>query len=176
MEDKVPRDDDLINNSKAHNYNIQWLGSFLLDLSRDVILVLSEKIRQKLHVPRFVNAMDITESSSNTEIGSNRAQSLVNIMDVFGLSVQARIVYTSIVDTIFLSSRDTDLHLEPNTDGCHALEVFFAYSNVFLLGLFGEIQHVGGEKRFLMLLEVRLISLEHAIKPWEELFSTMVAV
>lgn len=93
---------------------------------------------------------------------------------------------TGVVDTILLTTGDTDFHLEPKFDLSHALEVLLAGLDVLLLGFFGEIEHVGTiqienvsfnrvgnerpatensrEKRLSFLLVVSLVSVEHTYK------------
>lgn len=60
----------------------------------------------------------------------------MNIPDVLWLSVKLVVVNAGVVNAIFLTTGDTDLHLEPETEGSHALEIFYAGGNVVLLGLF----------------------------------------
>lgn len=48
--------------------------------------------------------------------------------------------------------------------------------NVALLVLLGEINHVGREEGLAVLLEVRLVGIEHAIEPREQLLRAVVGV
>ena len=50
------------------------------------------------------------------------------------------------------------------------------YLGYLLVGLFGEVEHVGGEERGTVLLEVLLVSLKHAIEPRQELLGAVVRV
>jgi len=138
--------------------------------------VFAEEIRLELNVPGFVDTVDVSERGSDAEVGANSAQCLVDFMNIGGLGVESRIVDTGVVDAIFLTTSDTDFHLEPETDGCHALEILGTSGDVVLLGLFGEIEHVGREERLLVFLEVSFIGLEHPIEPRKELLSAVVAM
>jgi len=155
---------------------LQRLGTLRVDLLSNVFLVLAEEIRLELNVSGLVDAVDVSKRSSDAEVGANSAQRLVDFMDVGGLGIESRVVNTSVVDAIFFTASDTDFHLEPKTEGCHALEVLGACRDVVLFGLFREIEHVGREKRLLMLLEVSFIGLEHAIEPRKEFLGAVVAV
>ena len=47
-----------------------------------------------------------------------------------------------VVDAIFLTTGDTDLHLQPHLHGGHPLEVLDAGRDVLLVKLLGQVQHV----------------------------------
>jgi hypothetical protein len=141
-----------------------------------MLLMLAQKFRVKFDIARFVNTMDVSESGSDTEVGANGTQSCVDIPNILWLSVKLGVVDAGVIDTVFLSTSDTDLHLEPDAKGRHALEVLDAGGDIILFALFGKVKHVGGEERFLVLLEVGFISLEHTIEPRQEFVSAMVRV
>lgn len=86
--------------------------------------------------------VDVTEASSNAEVGGDGAELAVDIPDVLGLGVQSCVVDTLVVHTVLLTTGDTDLHLEPDADLGHAGKVLLAGLDVLLLGLLGEIEHV----------------------------------
>lgn len=67
-------------------------------------------------------------------------------------------------------------HLEPLLHGCNTLKVLLGGSNIPVLLLLGEINHVGREQRLAVLLEVGLILIDHAIQPREELLGAMIGV
>lgn len=58
----------------------------------------------------------------------------------------------------------------------HALHVLDADLDVLVEGLLREIDHVGGEERLAVGLEVLLVGLEHAVEPGEELLGAVVRV
>jgi len=146
------------------------------ELLASVGLVLAKKLRLQLDIPRFVHTVHVTESSRDTEVRADLAQSSMDIVDVFRLGVKSGIVDSSVVHTIFLSTSDADLHFEPETEGSHSPEVFYADLDVLVLRLLRKIEHVGREERLLVNLEVFLISGEHTIKPGQEFVSTVVTV
>jgi hypothetical protein len=49
-------------------------------------------------------------------------------------------------------------------------------SDVVLLLVLGEIDHVGREKGLAVLLEVGLIGIEHTVEPWQELLRAVIGV
>jgi hypothetical protein len=149
---------------------------FTAQLLLDVGLVLAEEVGAQLDVAGFVDTMNVTETGGNTEVGRDFAESRVHIPDVLGLCVQTAILNASVVDTIFLTAGDTDLHLEPLTHFSHTFQVLDTKSNVFLLGLLRQVKHVRREQWFLVLLEVGLIRLKHAIKPRKKLLGAVIRV
>jgi hypothetical protein len=141
-----------------------------------VFLVFSQKFGVKLDISRLVNTVDVAESGSDTKVGANGMQGIVDLPNVLRLSVELGIVDFSVIDTVLLTTSNADLHLEPDAEGGHTFEVLDAGGDILLLGLLGKVEHMRGEERFPMLLEVGFISLEHAIKPWQEFVSTMIRV
>ena len=138
--------------------------------------MLAEKLGVELDVTGLVDTVDVTESSGDREVGGDGRKGSVDIVDVLGLSVETSVVDTSVVNTVLLTTGDTDLHLEPETKGSHALEVLDTSGNVLLLALLGEVKHVRRKKRLAVSLEVFLVSLEHAVEPWQELGRAVVGV
>ena len=58
----------------------------------------------------------------------------------------------------------------------HSLKVLDTELNVLLLGLLGQVEHVGREQGLAVFLVVGLVGLEHTVKPWEELLGAVVRV
>jgi hypothetical protein len=141
-----------------------------------ICLVFGKKLGVESNVSRFVNAVHITERSCYAKVGTDWRQRRVYVVYVLWLGVQAVVVDTGIVNTIFLATSNADFHFKPETNWRHAFEVFDAHRNVLLLRFLGEIKHVGREQGFLVLLIVLFVCFEHAIKPRKELFSTVVGV
>ena len=75
----------------------------------DVLLVLAEELGVELDVAGLVDTVDVTEASSNGEVWRDWGESLVDGKDILGLGVERVVVHILIVDTIFLSTSDTDL-------------------------------------------------------------------
>ena len=86
--------------------------------------------------------MNVSKSSSDAEHWRDSGKSLVDIPNIFGLSVQAVVVNSGIVNTVLFSSGDTNLHLEPEIDLGHTAKVLGADLDVFFFALLGEIKHV----------------------------------
>ena len=67
-------------------------------------------------------------------------------------------------------------HLKPLLHWRSTLEVLCSCLNVKVDLLLRQVDHVGGEERLAVLLEVCLISIKKAIQPWEELLSAVVGM
>lgn len=152
------------------------LGVLRADGGLDVRLVLAEELGVELDVAGLVDTVDVAEASGNGEVGGDGRQGVVDVEDVLGLGVEGGVVNVLVVDTILLTTGDTNLHLEPLLHGSSTLEVLGGGLDVPLNGLLREIDHVGREKGLAMDLEVGLISIEHAVEPGEELLGTVVGV
>jgi hypothetical protein len=59
---------------------------------------------------------------------------------------------------------------------CGALEILGSGLNVEFDFLLAQVDHVGGEKRLAVLLEIFLISIEKTIQPWKELLGAVIGV
>jgi len=57
--------------------------------------------------------LTVSESGSDGEVGGDGGESLVDLVDIRGLSVEGSVVDRRVVDSILLSTGDSDLHLEP---------------------------------------------------------------
>lgn len=147
-----------------------------LDGGLDVGLVLAEQLRVQLDVAGLVDTVDVAKTSSDGEVGGDGRKGVVDVEDVLGLGVEGVVVDILVVDTILLTTGDTNLHLEPLLHGGSALQVLGGGLNVPLNGLLGQINHVRGEEGLAGGLEVSLICGEHAIEPGEELLGAVVGV
>lgn len=152
------------------------LGVLRADGGLDVLLVLAEELGVELDVARLVDTVDVAEASGNGEVGGDGREGVVDVEDVLGLSVEGGVVNVLIVDTILLTTGDTNLHLEPLLHGGSTLEVLGGGLDVPLNRLLREIDHVRGEKGLAVGLEVGLIGIEHAVEPGEELLGAVVGV
>lgn len=119
----------------------------------------SQKIGTKTDISGLVNTMNVSEASRNAEVGADLAKGIVDIPDVFRLSVQAVVVNSGVVDTIFFTTSDSDFHLKPKSDLRHTLKVLCASGNVLLFGFLRKIQHVGREQRLAVFLEVGFVRI-----------------
>jgi hypothetical protein len=66
-----------------------------------------------------------------TEVRRDGRKSLVDVVDVLGLRVKGVVVNILVVDTVLLTTGDTDLHLQPLLHGSGALEVLLGGGNVW---------------------------------------------
>lgn len=80
-----------------------------LELLLDVGLVLGEELGVQADVAGLVHTVDITETSGNGEVGGDGGEGLVDGQDVLGLGVQGVVVDVLVVDTVLLTTSDTDL-------------------------------------------------------------------
>ena len=148
----------------------------VLDLLGDESLVLAENLGLELDVSGLVDTVNVSERGGDREVGRDRGEGLVDLVDVRGLGVEGRVVDRRVVDSVLLSAGDSDLHLEPLVHLGHSGEVLGAGGNVLLLGLLREVEHVGREEGNAVLLVVGLVSVEHAVEPGEELVGAVVGV
>lgn len=82
------------------------IGLFL-----NVLLVLGEELGVKLDVAGLVDTVDVTEASSDGEVGGDGTEGVLDGQDVLGLGVEGVVVNILVVDTILLTTGDTDLLL-----------------------------------------------------------------
>lgn len=142
----------------------------------DVGLVLAEKLGVKLDVAGLVDTVDVTKASGDGEVGGDGGEGVVDVEDVLGLSVERVVVNILVVDTILLTTGDTNLHLEPLLHGGSALEVLGSGLDVPVDRLLRKINHVRREEGLALLLEVGLVGIEHTIEPRKELLGAVVGV
>ena len=68
-------------------YQKHRLAIFCSCLILNILLVLGKELGMQLHISRLIDAMDVPKTGSNGKVGANGRECLVNIVDVFGLSV-----------------------------------------------------------------------------------------
>jgi hypothetical protein len=154
----------------------QWLVLSAIDLLLGVGLMLSEKLWVELDVSWLVDTVDVSESGGDGEVWGDGDEGLVDIVDILWLGVEGSVVDVGVVDTILLTTSDTNLHLDPLLHWGSTLSVLLGDGNVLLLRLFRQVNHVGTEERLAMGLEVSLIGIEKAVQPWEKLLCAVVGV
>ena len=148
----------------------------MADLLLGVELVLLEELGVEADVSGLVHAVYVAEGGGDGKVGADLGEGGVDVEDVLGLGIELAVVDAGVVYAVLLAAGDADLHLEPEADGGHAGKVLCAGGDVLLLGLFGEVEHVGGEEGLAVLLEVGLVGGEHAVEPGEELVGAVVGV
>jgi hypothetical protein len=136
--------------------------------------VLAQELGVQAHVARFVHTVHVSERRRDREVGADLRERGVDVVDILRLGVELGVVNAGVVHAVLLATGDANLHLEPEANLRHALKVLDTGRDVVLLGLFGEIEHVRREERLLVQLVVLLVSLEHAIEPWEQLVRAVV--
>ena len=138
--------------------------------------------------------MNVSETSGDGEVWRDWGESLVDGKDILWLGVERVVVNILVVDTIFLTTSDADFlqfplefrrllcvfaqthHLEPLLHWCSALQVLSGGLDVPVDLLLAQIDHVAGEQRLAVLLEVLLISIQKTIQPWKKLLGAVIGV
>lgn len=75
----------------------------------DVLLVLGEELGVELDVAGLVDTVDIAEASGNREVGADGSKGVLDGQNVLGLGVEGVVVNILVVDTVLLTTGDTDL-------------------------------------------------------------------
>jgi hypothetical protein len=75
----------------------------------DVLLVLGQELGVQLDVAGLVDTVNVTEAGSDGEVWRDGGEGLVDGKDILGLGVQRVVVHILVVDTIFLTTSDTNL-------------------------------------------------------------------
>lgn len=153
-----------------------WLVFLGTNGGLDVGLVLSEKRWLELDVSWLVDTVDVSKTGGDGEIWRDWGEGLVDVEDVLWLGVEGVVVDVLVVDTILLTSGDTNLHLKPLLHWGSALEVLSGGLDVVVNLLLGEIDHVGREEWLAVGLEISLIGIKETIQPWKELLGAVVGV
>lgn len=86
-----------------------WLLLLSSNSILNELLVLAEELRMQLDVSWLVDTMNVTETSRDGEVWGDRGESLVDGQDVLRLSVKRVVVNILVVNTILLTTSDTDL-------------------------------------------------------------------
>jgi hypothetical protein len=81
------------------------LGAGLL---LDVGLVLGEEFGVEADIAGLVDTVNIAETSSNGEVGGDGGESVVDGEDVLGLGVEGVVVDVLVVDTVLLTTSNTN--------------------------------------------------------------------
>ena len=88
----------------------QRLGVGLANLVGSVLLVVTEELGSESDVSGLVDTVDVSETGSDGEVGRDGVESSVDIVNVGGLSVEGCVVGARVVDTVLLTTSDTNLH------------------------------------------------------------------
>merc|ERR1712216_254075 len=126
-------------------------------LGPEVFLESIQKLRLEFHIARLVDTMHVAESSRNCELLRDRAKSGMHQEAICRSGVEFVLADATVVDTILHATRDADLHLKNLVHWGHLFKVLRADTNVLIVGLLGQVKHVGGEKWFTINFEVFLV-------------------
>jgi hypothetical protein len=117
---------------------------FDLELFPGVGLMFTEEFGVETHITGFVDTVDISESSGDGKVRANCSERTIHIPDILWLGIQGGIIDTGVVNTyllftvkqdntIFLTTGDSDFHLEPLFHGDGTFKVFLCQCDVLLL-------------------------------------------
>ena len=156
---------------------LHFLVVSTIELLGEVLLGVVEDDRLEVNVSRSVNSVDISERSGASEGGVlDLGQLFVGVPDFLGLGVKTVVVDISVVNTIFLSSGNTEFELEKDVELGELLHVFLADTNVLFEGFLGKIKHVGREKRESLFLVEFGVGIDQAVHPRQPGLLAMVSV
>lgn len=85
-----------------------WLLKVALDGVLDVLLVLLEKLWVEFDVSWLVDTVHVSETGGNGEVWGDWSEGLVDVEDVLWLSVKRVVVDVRVVNSILLTTGDTD--------------------------------------------------------------------
>lgn len=86
-----------------------WLVVLGSNSLLDMGLVLAEELWAELDVTWLVDTVNVTETSGNREVWGDWGKSLVDSKDILWLSVKGVVVNILVVDTVLLTTGDTNL-------------------------------------------------------------------
>jgi hypothetical protein len=86
-----------------------WLVLLSSNSILDILLVLSEELWVKLDISWLVNTVDVTKTGSDGEVWRDGRKSLVDGKDILRLGVERVVVDILVVDTVFLTTSNTNL-------------------------------------------------------------------
>jgi hypothetical protein len=95
---------------KQETDHSQRLGVGLANLLSGVLLVVTEEFGSEGDVSGLVDTVNVSETGGNGEVGRDGVESSVDIVDIRGLGVEGCVVGVRVVDTILLTTSDTNLH------------------------------------------------------------------
>ncbi len=74
----------------------------------NVGLVFAQEFRVELDVSGFVDAVNVTETGSDREVGRDGGQGFVDLVDVFWLGVEGIVIDGFVVHAVFFTTGDAD--------------------------------------------------------------------
>ena len=182
LDDAVPdRFLDVLNvgprTSVEHKHDrLLVLRSVVAEFLGNVLLRLVQNLGLQLDVAGRVDAVDVSKGRCYRELIGNGHEILVYLVDFFGLGIQIFNGSVGVVNTIFLSSGNSQFHLEQDSNLGHAFQVILADFDIFLDGFLGQINHVTAKERFAVIFVVPFTGREQAVHPGQERLGTVVRV
>jgi len=156
---------------------VHGLGIIRSKLFLDVLLGVVKDFGFQLDISRSVDTVDVSERGGAGEFGvGDLIEFLVGVPDFFGLGVETGRVDVRVVNTIFLTSGDTEFELDEKVNLSHAFHVLLADGNVFFERFLGEIKHVRREEGYTVFLVVFLVGFDEGIEPGQPCLLAMVSV
>ncbi|VEU38259.1 unnamed protein product [Pseudo-nitzschia multistriata] len=124
-----------------------------------------------------VNSVDVSEGSGTGE-GSvlDLGELFVGVPNFLRLGVKTGSVNIGVIDTIFLSSGNTEFEFKKDVQLGELFHVVLADADVLFEGFLGKIEHVGGEKRLSVLLVELLVFGDQTVHPWQPSLLAVVGV
>lgn len=95
--------------------------------------MLAEELRPELDVSGLVDTVDVTETGSDREVRGDGVKGRVDIPDVLGLGVERVVVDRGVVNTVLLTTGDTDFHFEPDWKYVNHLKAWSDTKNLRLI-------------------------------------------
>ena len=103
----------------------------------NVFLRITQDRGLQLHIPWFVNAVNIAEGRSHREVRAHIAEGFIHRGDFLWLGVEAGLMHIAIVDAVFFPTRDAEFDFESHAHFRHALEIHAAGLYIFQKRLLG---------------------------------------
>ena len=78
---------------------VQWFCVFAVEFLSRIFLVFAEEFGMETDVSGFVDAVDVSESCGDREVGSYFCERRIHVPDIFRLSIQCGIIDASVINT-----------------------------------------------------------------------------
>mmetsp|Transcript_16139 Transcript_16139/g.44894 ORF Transcript_16139/g.44894 Transcript_16139/m.44894 type:complete len:254 (-) Transcript_16139:1166-1927(-) len=134
----------------------------------------AQQLGPEHHIAGLVHAVHVAEGRGDRELLRDGCEGLVDLPDFLRGGVELVLCNARVVDAVFHSAGEADLHLENQIHLRHPLQVLGADADVLFVWFLGEVEHVAREQRLAPGAEEILVVLEHAVEPREQLFRTVV--
>ena len=143
---------------------------------RNVFLRVAQDSRGQHHVARLVNAVYVTEGSGDGETRADFAQLSVGVINVFRLGIQSGSVHVAVVHAVFFAAGAAQFDFQSHVHFGHTRQVLRTDLDVFVQGLFRQVNHVRREQRFTGRGEVFFTRVQQTVDPRQQFLSAVVSV